>query len=330
MPNPTRLDVHVDQVLTNLSVGWMQQQNNFVADRVFPVVPVPKQSARYFVYDRGDFYRSEMQIRAPGTESAGAGYRIDNTPTYFADVWALHKDVDYQTRANTDDPADADRDAASYLTTQALIRKEKQWVSQYFATGIWTADQTGVGAGPGANQFLQWSVSGSHPFVDIRAQRLAILQRTGYYPNTLVLGAQTWAALADHPDLLDRIKYTQRGIVSTDLVAATLELDNVYIASGIENTAAETNAGSPQPFTGAFIAGKGAWLGYAAPSPGLQQPSAGYTFAWTGLEGANAFGGAITTMEMPWIKSERVEMEMAFAMKVVAPDLGTFFASAVA
>ena len=337
MPNPSRNEVHVDQVLTNLSIGWMQAQTDFIADRVFPSVPVQKQSNRYFVYDRGDFFRSQMEKRAPATESVGGGYRIDNSPTYSCDVWAEHKDIDDQTRANTDDPANADRDAAAYLSQQALIAKDKQWVSQYFKTSTWTGgtggatDPAGVASGPTGEQFVFWSVAGtSHPFADIRKQRYSIKQKTGYYPNTLVLGAQVWQILADHAEMLDRIKYTQTGIVSTQLLAQALELDNVYVASGIENTAAETNAASPQTMTGAFLAGKAAFLCYSAPSPGLMQPSAGYTFSWTGLEGANALGGAISTIPMPHLKADRVELEMAFDMKLVAADLGCFFNTAVA
>jgi hypothetical protein len=329
VPNPVRNEVHVDAILTNLSVGWMLGANNYLADQVFPVVPVAKQGGRYFVYDRGDFFRAEMERRGPGTESAGGGYRVAQD-TYFADVWALHKDIADQDRANTDDPLDQDRDAASYLTQQALIRKEKQWVSKYFTTGVWTNDQTGVGAAPGANQFLQWNVSTSTPLADLRAQIIAVAKRTGYKPNTLVLGAETWNALADNASLVDRIKYTERAFIGPDILSAALGLDRVLIGNGIENTAAETNAASPQTFTGAFIAGKSAWLGYVAPAPSLQTPSAGYTFAWTGLEGANAMGGAVSKFRMDSLKSDRVEIEVAFDMKVVAADLGAFFATAVA
>lgn len=328
MPNPQRTEIHVDSILTNLSVGWMVADDVYVADKVFPVVGVAKQSNKYFIYDRGDFFRAEMEKRGPGTESAGGGYRVaqDN---YFADVWALHKDIADQDRANTDDPLDQDRDATSYLTQQAMIRKEKQWVAKYFTTSVWTGDQTGVGAAPGANQFLQWNLSTSTPLVDIRAQIIAIAKRTGYKPNTLVLGAETWNALADNTSIADRIKYSERAFFGTELLQAALGLQRIFVASGVENTALETNAAA-QTFTGAFIAGKSAWLGYVAPAPSLQTPSAGYTFSWTGLEGANAMGGAVSKFRMDPIKSDRVEIEMAFDMKVVAADLGTFFATAVA
>src|SRR5574343_1017852 len=100
--NPTVADSHVNTALTAISVAYVQDQTRFVADRVFPIVHVPKQSDRYFIYDRGDFNRDEMELRAPGTESAGAGYRLDNTPTYYCNKYSLHRDVPDDLIANSD------------------------------------------------------------------------------------------------------------------------------------------------------------------------------------------------------------------------------------
>ncbi|MES0340719.1 MAG: hypothetical protein ABUK08_00225, partial [Candidatus Humimicrobiaceae bacterium] len=89
---PTAGDVHVNTPLTMISIAYLQNAMHFVADQVFPNIPVTKQSDRYYTYDRGEFNRDEMEKRAPGTESAGGSYTLDNTPTYYADVYAFHKD----------------------------------------------------------------------------------------------------------------------------------------------------------------------------------------------------------------------------------------------
>ena len=103
MPQPNINSVHVDAILTNISVAYLQNQDNFIADKVFPVIPVDKKSDKYFTYTKNDWFRDEAQRRAPGTESAGGGYNL-STGTYSADVWAFHKDVDDQTVANADAP----------------------------------------------------------------------------------------------------------------------------------------------------------------------------------------------------------------------------------
>ena len=59
-------------------------------------------------------------------------------------------------------------------------------------------------------------------------------------------------------------------------------------------------------------------------------PSAGYTFTWTGLLGTAALGTTITRMRMEPKKATRIEIEQSFDQKLVAADLGRFFATAVA
>src|SRR3989304_1871939 len=99
---PTSSDVHVNAPLTNISVAYLQAAENYISDKVFPVVPVAKQSDRFFKYGKDDWFRDDARERAPATESAGGGFTLDNTPNYYARVFAFHKDVDDQLRANAD------------------------------------------------------------------------------------------------------------------------------------------------------------------------------------------------------------------------------------
>ena len=145
MPQPTLQDVHVNRPLTNISVAYLQEAAGveFVADKAFPAVPVENKSDLYYTYARADFNRDEMQKRALSAESAGTGYNLNSTGTYNCDVWSLHKDVDDQIRSNSDSPLAPDRDATIFLTQKALIRRENQWVSKFFGTGIWTNQASG-------------------------------------------------------------------------------------------------------------------------------------------------------------------------------------------
>ena len=67
MPNPTQSDLHVNVPLTNVSVAYMQDKAQFIADKVFPRVPVQKQSDLYWKYSKSDWRRTDAQKRAPGT-----------------------------------------------------------------------------------------------------------------------------------------------------------------------------------------------------------------------------------------------------------------------
>ncbi len=317
MPQPTRSMIHIDQPLTNISVAYIQNPNNFIADRVFPLVPVNKQSDKYFTYDMGNLYRNTAKRRARGTESAGSGWKM-STDSYFCDVWALHHDIAEQDRANADDGIDLDRDASEFLTQQMLIAREVDWANTFFATGNWTGSTSGSDITPAS----LWDTVAGTPIEDIRLQATSIAKKTGYRPNSLVLGIDAFDALCDHPDILDRIKYTQEGSVTEALLARLFKIDSVYVAEAIQNTAAENKTDSMS-----FIAGSNdALLCYVTPSPGLKIPTAGYTFVWRNLAG-NAYGQGIDKFTMRELKSDRVEMEAAFDHKVIGANLGVFFSN---
>lgn len=323
---PTRQMIHIDRALTNISVAYMQDAKNFIADKVFPIIPVQKQSDTYFIYKKEDFFRDEADVRAKGTESAGGDYDIDQAPPYFAKKYAFHQDVTEEDRVNSDDPLKPNQDATDFVSQKLLIRRENLWAQQYFQAGVWGVELEGVASAPGAGQTLQWDVATSDPIKTITDQNTAMAERTGQKSNTLVLSPYVYNALKNHPDIIDRIKYTQKGIVTSELLASLFEVDNVYIPWAIQNTAIKGAAGAMS-----FIMGKHALLLYVEKNPGIKKPSAGYTFAWTGLMGAGAFGNRVTRIPMPWLgmDTERIEGEMAFDMKVVGADLGTFFENIV-
>lgn len=327
---PTQGDVHVNTPLTNLSIAFLQNANNFIASRVFPNVPVQKRSDRYFTYDRGQFNRDEMQLRAAGAESAGGGYDIDSTPTYYCQKYALHKDIDDDTRANADAALNLDREAMAWLSHKALIKREKAWVGSYFNAGAWSFGRAGVATNPVVGtSVLKWSDPASTPIEDVRNAKRIVLESTGYEPNKLTLGKAVYDILLDHPDIIDRLKYGQTAgspaMANRERLAQLFEVDEILVSSAIENTSQEGLAN-----VHSFIMGKGALLTYSPAAAGLMTPSAGYTFSWTGRYGNGAEGNRVKSYRMENLDSDRVEIEICFDMKKVAADLGFFFDAIVA
>jgi len=325
MPQPTQSQVHVDAILTNISVAYMQRAENFIADKVFPVVPVDKQSDKYFTYDKNDWLRDEAQIRTDGTESVGSGYNI-STATYYADVFAIHKDIGDQTRANADAPINVDREAAEFVTHRLLTRREIQFNNDFMAEGVWGTTATGVASGASTGEFVQWDqYTTSDPIEDIEAGKAAILGVTGLEANTLVLGYDVFRTLKHHPDLVDRIKYTSSQTITEDMLARMFDIDRVLVSKSIKATNAEGAAGAYS-----FTTGKNALLCHVAEAPGLLTPSAGYTFQWTGV--SQGLGATIGTssFRLESLRATRVEAELAFDNKVVGADLGYFWSGATA
>lgn len=333
--SPGRGDVHVNRPLGNISLAFQQDSVGFVADRVFQTIGVPSKSDTYFTYDRGEFNRDAMQLRAPATESAGDTYTIA-TDTYAAVTRAIHKDIPGEIRDNADNPINLDREATEFVTMKAMINREVNWAATYFVTGnpgdIWTFVADGAGAASGGafdptdagnNQLLFWTTAASTPIEDIRQGKRFMGEETGFRPNILTCGRAVFDVLLDHPDIvgrLDRGQTSGPAIVQRDALAALFELDEVLVMDGIQNTAAKG-----QTAVHSFIGGSHALLSYRPPNPGILTPAAGYTFAWTGRVGSSPNGTRMKRFFIDEIDADRVEIESNYDQKLVAADLGYLF-----
>lgn len=330
MPFLTPGDMHVNRELTTVMIAYQQTEDNFVADKVFPNIPVDKPTDFYNKMGRRSFLQTNMQKRAPRTETPGVDWNFTRD-VFATEVWGLHHDVEDQMRSSADESWNLDKTGTELITQQALIRREKEWFNTFFKTGVWTRDNTGVAAGPTGNQFLQFDQAASSPIKTFRALRRRFHKRTGKMPNFAVLGPDVWDTMIDHPEFIERIKYTQNSIkLSEALVAAAIDIDNVYIAGAVEATSAvDELTADPVPTTNYIGAPNDMLVGYAAPRPSRETPSAGYTFSWKGYLGASAFGGRIKKFRMEALAADRIEIEMAYDYKAVATELAEFYDNAV-
>lgn len=331
MPNPTQSDLHVNAPLSSVSVAYLQSAKRFIATQVFPKVPVQKQSDLYWKYSKSDWLRTDAAKRAPSTESPGVGWNMD-TDSYFAHVYAVHKDIDDQLRANADSNFKLDSDATKFITGQLLLKRDIDWAAKYFKTGVWGTEYTGVSSAPSGTQFLQWDQSSSDPLHDTTNWFESFDELTGYMPNKLIVGVDVWKALKNHPAILDRIKYTQRGVVTEELVAAFFGVDKFIVARARQATGNQINDASAQDAAATYarvVNKKAALLCYAPDSPSLLTPSAGYTFTWNGYSAGNQEGLRVKNFRLERIASDRVEAEMTYDMKVVSTDCGVFLNTVV-
>lgn len=316
MTQPSISSVHVSRPLTNISIAYVQQQTSFVADQVFPNIPVTKSRDSYYAYDRSFWNRDEMAVRAPGTESSSAGYEVNADQSYYTPVRGFKVPIPDQQVSDQDDVLDARTDATEFATLKALLHREKNWADNFFTTGVWATDDTSQ----------DWSDAASEPIEVIRTAKRTVQQTTGFKPNTLVLGKEAYDVLVDHPDIIDRVKYGQtagrpaRGTL--EALQDLFEIERILVMEAIINNAAEGLTES-----NAFIAGANALLCYVNPTPRRRMPSAGYTFSWTGYLGATDRGYRIKNYRDEPKAADIVEIEMAFDQKLIGADLGYFFSA---
>ena len=330
MPMLTPSQVHIDQPLTNLTLAYLQDEANFIADKVFPLVEVDKQSDKYYEYNRADFNRSgNRQQLAPRTRPERVGMSLSNS-SYFADVFGLATDFDEQTLANEDAALDIRAAGTKMLMHNMLIDREKDFVTNFFSTGVWGTEWDGnTNAAATGTDVVHWDdYTNSTPIADVTSMRRTIqLASGGFKPNTMVVGKEVRDKLINNPDILDRLNggatVTNTALVTNAKLAEIFEVENFYVMEAVENTAAEGAAES-----NSFIGGKHALLTYTPASAGLMTPAAGLTFAWNSVPGAS-FGVTVESFTGDFLRVEGIAEELhvkhAYDMKVVGSELGGFF-----
>lgn len=315
---PTPQDLHVNALLTNLSIGYTNPA--YVADRVFPIVPVNKQSDIIPAYDQSHWFRDDSAVRAPGTKSIGGGYTVNTSATYFANRFSRRFEIPDELRRNADQPWNLDNDATRFVTDKLMMRREVKFATDHFTTSVWGADKTG------GTDFTVWSdYGGSNPVLDIDTYKDTVEASVGAEPGKMVLGKEVHLQLKNHPVLMDRIKYTQRAQLTADLIASLLELDEYLVGRSIYTTSVEGTAEGSVSYS--RIWGKHALLLHVPMSPSLLTPAAGYTFVWQVVPNALQY---IKRMRNEEREIDIVEANSYFDQKVTSSRSGLFLSGAVA
>lgn len=319
MAEPTAYDLHVNQLLTNASIGYKNPA--YVAADMFPDVTVIKQTGIIPLYPQSPWFRNTAHKRAPGTASRGGGFQVDNTNTYHCNRVSYRFEIPDEFRDNTDSPYDMDRDGTMFVTDKIMMERELDFTSNCFTGSVWTTDKTGAG---GAD-FTQWSdYASSTPLRDITEYLDDVEALTAMAPNSGVMGKQVWSQLKWHPDVIDTIKYTQRAQMTIDIFAALIEVENMRVGRGIYTTTAEGTAEASVTYS--RIWGKAALFLYVPPSPSLFSPAAGYAIVWNRVPNASRY---IKQMRHEEREVDIIEGNAYYEHKIMSANSGAFLDAAV-
>ena len=258
MPGPE--NVHKDTILTNISI--MYRNAAYVGTQLMPIVPVKKKSDIYYIYDsKANRFRIPKTLRAPKTESKTVDWKVTEDG-YNCDEHALNDLIDDIERDNADKPLNLEVDTVEFLTDILQLGLEMR-IKDKLVAGL-SANAPGV----------VWDTyETSDPIDDIETGKNAIHSVIFKEPNVLLLAKAVYDKLKHHPDILDRIKYVQKGVVTPELMAAVFEVEKVIIGKAGYNTAKE---GKTAVYD--YLWGKNAILAYVEPRPGIKKFSLGYTF----------------------------------------------------
>lgn len=252
-------------MLSNVSIKY--KNASYLAETLFPVVQVAKQQGKYYTYDKAMFRRNDTR-RAPGAKANEVEYGL-STAQFYAEDHALKEKIPFEIIDQADNALNPEMDAVESVTEMLLVDKEMALAATFADTATITQNTTLSGTS-------QWSdYNNSDPFNDIRTAIDTVQSATGLRPNTLSFGQQVFNKLLDHPDIVERIKYSMAGAVTAELIARLFDVERVLVGSAIKNTADEGQTDSLS-----YIWGKHAHALYVAPTPRLKQVTSGFTFTY--------------------------------------------------
>lgn len=316
--NPTLSNVHHETMLQNITIAYRNQI--YIADGIAPVIPVQKQSDYYYIFDRASELRDTAGYRSPGTSSNRDGFTLSEAK-YSTKEIAQSTQLEDEVDANADRVLNIRLNKTRFVTNKILLKHEILTEAKLMTTGNWANSATPT---------VLWSdYDASDPISDIETAISTIEDATGYAPNTMVMAKNVWKILKHHPQLLARLSNDSLRVLKINELSLIFdELEYIYIGKASKNT-------SEQGITASYsnIWSKDVWIGYVNKNPGLESPSAIYTFGWdyTGSRGGEPIGiGGVRRWRDENIHSDIIEAYKSYDQKITGSDLGYVLEAVIA
>lgn len=216
----------VDPILTTVAQKYSNQE--FIWNMIAPVVETPVTGGQIIQFDRTNF-RTYNSYRTPG----GATKRIQTG--YEGKAFAVVHDA---LEHPIPDEHKADANFIGINWPQIAISACMDGLSMNLENEVATMATTLANYNSNVRVTLsgtdQWSDISSKIGSLIRAGQEAVRAQVGTYPNVWWMGAQVFSKVAEHPLVLDKIKYTSKDSVTPEMLAGLFGFAKVVVGSAVK------------------------------------------------------------------------------------------------
>ena len=261
----------IDPILSEIAQGY--QNGGMVGMNLFPYVPVQARGGNIITFSKEDFALYNT-LRTPGANTRRVQFGHSGAP-YALEQHALEGVDPWETSQESARVAKINSAARAVRKTQNIIALRLEKAQADLATTAATYAASNKTTLSGTSQWSDYTGT-SNPSKDIETAREAVRASIGKRANTVVLGAAVWAKLKQHPAIIDRIKYTGRDSVTTEMLAQLWDVQRVFVGDAVYTDA----SGTMTDVWGKFVVCAYTELGSVADQG---EPSYGYTYR---LEGA--------------------------------------------
>lgn len=228
-------DVHVNGPLTNFA---LQLRNRaFVAEDVFPVIPVMKESDVYYTFSREEL-RDVDTLRAAGALAKEVEW-VPSTASYVAEEYAMRHLLPDRIVDNADSPVRPRLTTTAKLMRWIMLGQEKrvQTIAQASGNAVAT-----VAAAP------KWD--GTSPTIekDIDTAKDSVRNNAGVEPNRIVLAENVKDVVKRDSTLRDLIRYVinsgpnNQGLLTNGELPPVMFNLVLVIAGAVEDTSKQGQA----------------------------------------------------------------------------------------
>ncbi len=234
MSKITVRDVHVDQPLSNFSIGYMP--SGLVAERIAKPMRVNKESDKYYVWDRASAFRvkanGRYSLRADKSEAKEIDFGL-GTATYSAEEYALKILVSDREKDNSDSILRLRESKLRRLQNILMLEQEIRIASLLTTNANWDANNV-------SSPSVKWDAASSVVIEkNIDTGKEAVRRAIGVEPNTIIIPAAVAKVMKRDSSIRELIKYTQNNLLVNGDLPPTLFNMNVVIPGAIYTSSKE-------------------------------------------------------------------------------------------
>ena len=211
---------HRNKALADYSIKYMQDAQDYNAQKMLaPAKKVVEKTDEYYIYDRDDAFRAGDTRRANHAEARLVENQALSVGSYQLRNHALKTLISAEDDAFSDDVVNPREDAIEELADLMLRDMEIEVAKNFFTS---TAIQTNL-LTLSSNAWDNDTTT-SNPIDDMDTAIQGIITSIAKKPTGAFMGKKTFDILKDHPEVLDRVKWSERGVVTEDIMSNVLGL----------------------------------------------------------------------------------------------------------
>jgi hypothetical protein len=315
MPAPTTaLNGRRPDIGTMIQFDLEADRLGFIATLVAPVFETPVQNG---TYGRIKF---EELMKEPeiGRNSRGEYNRTNfgfDDQSFATKEYGLEIPVDERQSRIYQEFFDYEVVAARNCLGIVMRAAEKRWADQLFNETTFSGQTTAAGTA--------WDdLSNCAPVTNIDAAKTAVWDRTGIWPNTLVITRKTFMNLRKCDEVTDKLhsegagQSIEPGRITPMNLASVFDVDRVVVAGGARNSANEGQSRS----VASIWSDSYALLARTATSNMIDEACLARTFHWN--DDGSTIGGTVETYYDDRSRGDIVRVRHEVDEKMIYTELG--------